>query len=301
MGLGIERVWCSILCGEDYACSTRAPACKFGGKLKFPANLAQVSYYDYALDLILDADSPSTEILTDEQHELVESAAETLYGLIHVRCGQCCCIFMSCPRLQPAHARHGGGYGSQRCTSIGDDQVCGKVCFMPCLGTLCRYILTSRGMNAMYEKYKNCEFGRCPRVLCNGQPCLPVGTCDVPRQSTVKIFCPKCQDIYYPRSKYQARSPPALACAPGLRSSPRNPSHDSTPLRHWAHDMLLLSHKCAKRHPCPLFHCYLARGRERLFRSVCMPVTCQSCTCTLQALCPWATPRAARRGCFLPL
>jgi hypothetical protein len=46
---------------------------------------AQVSYYDYALDLILDADSPSTEILTDEQHELVESAAETLYGLIHVR------------------------------------------------------------------------------------------------------------------------------------------------------------------------------------------------------------------------
>ena len=48
----------------------------------------QVSYYDYALDLILDADSPSTEILTDEQHELVESAAETLYGLIHVRSAQ---------------------------------------------------------------------------------------------------------------------------------------------------------------------------------------------------------------------
>ena len=50
----------------------------------------QVSYYDYALDLILDADTPSAEILTDEQHELVESAAETLYGLIHVRCAQAC-------------------------------------------------------------------------------------------------------------------------------------------------------------------------------------------------------------------
>jgi hypothetical protein len=50
----------------------------------------QVSYYDYALDLILDADTPSAEILTDEQHELVESAAETLYGLIHVRCAQTC-------------------------------------------------------------------------------------------------------------------------------------------------------------------------------------------------------------------
>ena len=43
------------------------------------------------------------------------------------------------------------------------------------LDVTCRYILTSRGMNAMYEKYKACEFGRCPRVLCNGQPCLPVG------------------------------------------------------------------------------------------------------------------------------
>jgi Casein kinase II regulatory subunit len=52
-----------------------------------------------------------------------------------------------------------------------------------------------------------CEFGRCPRVLCNGQPCLPVGTADVPRQSTVKIFCPKCKDIYYPRSKYQVCFP----------------------------------------------------------------------------------------------
>ena len=123
------------------------------------ASPGQVPYYDYALDLILDADSPNNEILTEEQHELVESAAEMLYGLIHVR-----------------------------------------------------YILTSRGMGAMFEKFKNCEFGRCPRVHCNGQACLPIGTSDVPRQATVKIFCPKCCDIYYPRSKYQAR----LACSSSL-------------------------------------------------------------------------------------
>jgi casein kinase II subunit beta len=110
----------------------------------------QVPYYDYALDLILDAEPGTNEILTEEQHELVESAAEVLYGLIHVR-----------------------------------------------------YILTSRGMNVMMEKFRNCEFGRCPRVLCGGQPCLPVGTSDVPRQSTVKLFCPKCEDIFHPRSKYQ--------------------------------------------------------------------------------------------------
>jgi casein kinase II subunit beta len=54
----------------------------------------------------------------------------------------------------------------------------------------------------MMEKFKNCDFGRCPRVYCNGQACLPVGLSDIPRQSTVKLFCPKCEDVYYPRSKY---------------------------------------------------------------------------------------------------
>ena len=30
-----------------------------------------------------------------------------------------------------------------------------------------------------------------------------MGTSDVFRTATVKIFCPKCEDIYFPRSKYQ--------------------------------------------------------------------------------------------------
>ncbi|KAL3696728.1 hypothetical protein R1sor_010804 [Riccia sorocarpa] len=111
---------------------------------------SQVPYYDYALDLILDVESPNDDMLTEEQNEMVESAAEMLYGLIHVR-----------------------------------------------------YILTSKGMNAMLEKIKNVDFGRCPRVYCSGQPCLPIGQSDIPRTSTVKIYCPKCEDIYYPRSKYQ--------------------------------------------------------------------------------------------------
>ncbi|KAK4352989.1 hypothetical protein RND71_028507 [Anisodus tanguticus] len=111
---------------------------------------SQVPYYDYALDLILDVESSHGDMFTEEQNELVESAAEMLYGLIHVR-----------------------------------------------------YILTSKGIAAMLEKYKNYDFGRCPQVYCSGQPCLPVGQSDIPRGSTVKIYCPKCEDIYYPRSKYQ--------------------------------------------------------------------------------------------------
>ncbi|CAK9198675.1 unnamed protein product [Sphagnum troendelagicum] len=111
---------------------------------------AQVPYYDYALDLILDVESPNDDLFTEEQNEMVESAAEMLYGLIHVR-----------------------------------------------------YILTSKGMNAMLEKCKNVDFGRCPRMYCSGQPCLPMGQSDISRTSTVKIYCPKCEDIYYPRSKCQ--------------------------------------------------------------------------------------------------
>ncbi|KAG5248916.1 casein kinase II [Salix suchowensis] len=73
------------------------------------------------------------DMFTEEQNELVESAAEMLYGLIHAR-----------------------------------------------------YILTSKGMAAMLDKYKNYDFGRCPRVHCY-----------IPRSSNIKICCPRCDDIYY--------------------------------------------------------------------------------------------------------
>lgn len=42
-------------------------------------------YYDYALDMVLDNEPPQDVLLTDQQHELLESAAEMLYGLIHAR------------------------------------------------------------------------------------------------------------------------------------------------------------------------------------------------------------------------
>jgi casein kinase II subunit beta len=106
---------------------------------------SQIPYYDYALDMILDIES--TELLSDDQQEMVENDAENLFGLIHAR-----------------------------------------------------YILTNRGLHAMLEKYRQAHFGRCPRVLCNGQAVLPVGVSDTTNQESVKIYCPKCEDIYQSKS-----------------------------------------------------------------------------------------------------
>ncbi|WFC93801.1 casein kinase 2 regulatory subunit [Malassezia brasiliensis] len=63
-----------------------------------------------------------------------------------------------------------------------------------------RYIITTRGLAKMLEKYKRADFGRCPRVLCYQQPLLPVGLSDIPFQSPVKLYCPRCEDLYNPKS-----------------------------------------------------------------------------------------------------
>ncbi|KAF1323113.1 Casein kinase ii subunit beta, partial [Globisporangium splendens] len=121
-----------------------------------------VPYYDYALDVILDIETPHDQNLTQIQQEMIESAAEMLYGLIHAR-----------------------------------------------------YILTTKGMAAMLEKYQSVDFGRCHRVYCQGQPVLPVGQSDVPRHTTVNVFCPKCRDIFFPKSQRAGLpSPPTQEYVP---------------------------------------------------------------------------------------
>lgn len=61
-----------------------------------------------------------------------------------------------------------------------------------------RYIITSHGLDGMYNKYVNKDFGTCPLLQCYNQPVLPVGLQDEMGSDTVKIFCPKCQCVYQP-------------------------------------------------------------------------------------------------------
>ncbi|XGW08370.1 hypothetical protein V3C99_011024 [Haemonchus contortus] len=62
-----------------------------------------------------------------------------------------------------------------------------------------RFILTNRGLSMMLQKWKDGDFGTCPRVLCYEHPLLPMGTVDVPGQDMVKMYCTSCSDIYYPK------------------------------------------------------------------------------------------------------
>lgn len=119
--------------------------------------------------------------LTEEQQEIVESAAEMLYGLIHAR------YVLSVAKLWKD--------GCDMCE-------CSRVLLI-ILVTI-RYIVTNRGMHAMYEKYRTAAFGRCPHVFCQGQPVLPVGLSDLPRNYTVNVFCPRCHGLFFPKSTRQA-------------------------------------------------------------------------------------------------
>ena len=65
-----------------------------------------------------------------------------------------------------------------------------------------RYLLTKKGLLKMRIKYFYEVFGICPRVLCQNQPVLPIGLNEELSISRVKVYCPKCEDVYIPRFKF---------------------------------------------------------------------------------------------------
>ncbi|CAD8167973.1 unnamed protein product [Paramecium pentaurelia] len=64
-----------------------------------------------------------------------------------------------------------------------------------------RFIITPQGLTLMKSKYLQGRFGVCPRVLCERQNVLPIGLSHDLRTSRVKIFCPRCQDVYSPKKQ----------------------------------------------------------------------------------------------------
>ena len=62
-----------------------------------------------------------------------------------------------------------------------------------------RFILSPKGLAMMREKYLTGTFGVCPRVKCKRQYAMPIGSSHNLNESRVKIFCPRCQDVYVPK------------------------------------------------------------------------------------------------------
>jgi len=63
-----------------------------------------------------------------------------------------------------------------------------------------RYIVTNRGLQAMFEKYKLRQYGECPYVYCKKKALLPCGLSNEKNKDSVKLYCPSCEMIYRPRS-----------------------------------------------------------------------------------------------------
>lgn len=62
-----------------------------------------------------------------------------------------------------------------------------------------RFIMSERGCKKMLYKYLQGDFGHCPRVLCSNCNVLPIGISDKPGEETVKVYCPRCNEVYFPR------------------------------------------------------------------------------------------------------
>ena len=105
-------------------------------------------FYDQALEMVLDPESPDEEDLQDHDFIEVNKDASELYGLIHAR-----------------------------------------------------FIMSPRGLSILKERYLSGDFGACPRFNCLNAKCLPIGVHDEIRQSTTRVFCPLCEQVYVPRLK----------------------------------------------------------------------------------------------------
>ncbi|KAJ2993869.1 casein kinase 2 regulatory subunit [Globomyces sp. JEL0801] len=67
-----------------------------------------------------------------------------------------------------------------------------------------RFVLTRPGLSVFKERYEEGEFGVCPRTGCGGALVVPCGLSDIPGVATLKMYCPRCNDVYQPRqSKFQ--------------------------------------------------------------------------------------------------
>lgn len=65
-----------------------------------------------------------------------------------------------------------------------------------------RFIETTKGLAIMREHFLMGRFGNCPRVFCEKQNLLPIGLCETLKTGRIKVYCPRCEEIYVPRKSH---------------------------------------------------------------------------------------------------
>lgn len=66
-----------------------------------------------------------------------------------------------------------------------------------------RFIITDSGLHKMRQKYVDGKFGKCSRFFCDQASLLPIGLSDKPSEQSLRLYCPRCMDIYLPQhTKY---------------------------------------------------------------------------------------------------
>ena len=138
-----------------------------------------------------------TESLTEEQHEIVETAAEVLYGLIHAR-------YILTTAGMNKMVRDAFDCYIFCMHVVASESSCFQLRYSTIPIPSLLLLLPLLSLPPQYEKFQNVDFGRCPRSLCQGQPVLPVGLSDITREFSVEVFCPRCHETYHPRSSKHA-------------------------------------------------------------------------------------------------
>ena len=73
-----------------------------------------------------------------------------------------------------------------------------NICFFIIFLSAYLTLYISLGLALVYGRYLQGGYGYCPRAFCDKQKVVPNGLSDKPRQNRVKVYCPKCEEMYIP-------------------------------------------------------------------------------------------------------
>ena len=149
--------------------------------------------------MILDLEPDDEADDNPNQGDLIEQAAEMLYGLIQARYiltnrGISQMVSYCVQILVAFRAKTNNDFHKINGKRVLRFKCCNEFDVFLNYNLAC-LLFHERSVIILFqlEKYQQGDFGHCPRVYCENQLVLPIGLSDVPGEAMVKLYCPKCQ------------------------------------------------------------------------------------------------------------